>query len=203
MADPFGSPAEHPAPSDPPPSASPLTAAQLSRLLQRVARQDRPAFARLYEATAPKLLGTVLRILNQRGWAEDVVQDAYVKIWQNADQFDARKASPITWMVAIARNGAIDELRKRPPGAAAPEDELERMASSTPDGHAQMEQDQAMNRLHRCLDELPESRREMVRLAYLNGWSRADLARHFEQPLNTVKTWLHRALKQLKGCLVP
>ncbi|WP_136066563.1 sigma-70 family RNA polymerase sigma factor [Modicisalibacter radicis] len=203
MADPFGTSAEHPAPPDPPPTTSPLTAAQLGRLLQRVARQDRSAFARLYEATAPKLLGTALRILHQRGWAEDVVQEAYVKIWQKAGHFDARKASPITWMVTIVRNGAIDELRKQPPGTATGEDALERTASSTPDGHAQLEHDQSVSRLHRCLDELPEARRDMVRLAYLNGWSRADLATHFEQPVNTVKTWLHRALKQLKGCLAP
>ncbi|OZB03667.1 MAG: hypothetical protein B7X58_15360, partial [Marinobacter sp. 34-60-7] len=74
--------------------------------LHRVARKDRQAFIELYLATAPKLLGTVLRIVKERGRADDVLQDTFVKIWQRADQFDENKASPITWMVSIARNGA-------------------------------------------------------------------------------------------------
>ena len=176
---------------------------QLSQLLKGVAAKDRAAFATLYEATAPKLLGTITRILNNRGWAEEVVHDTYIKIWRKADQFDASKASAITWMVTIARNGAIDKLRKQPASRKAPEDELEQLASKVPNAQSQVESQQTVNQLNLCLEELEKDRRDMVRLAYLNGWSRADLATHFDQPVNTVKTWLHRALKQLKGCLTP
>ncbi|MDT8893244.1 sigma-70 family RNA polymerase sigma factor [Halomonas sp. I1] len=174
---------------------------RLNGLLQRVALKDREAFAQLYAATSSKLYGTVLRILRHRGWTDDVVQDAYVRIWQKAGQFDAAKASSITWMVTIARNGAIDELRRHPARRVEREEALDDVASVEPTAQARLETEQDARRLHACLDELEKGRRDMVRLAYLDGWSRADLATHFDQPVNTVKTWLHRALKQLKGCL--
>lgn len=203
MPEPFSSSTTHRAGSGPDSPPRPASAAELSYLLQRVATRDRSAFAKVYEATAPKLLGTVLRILNNRGWAEEVVHDAYIKIWQKAKQFDADKASPITWMVTIARNSAIDELRKQPTGRKAAEEELEQIPGNEPNAQSQMEDRQTENRLKLCLEELEKDRRDMVRMAYLNGWSRADLATHFDQPVNTIKTWLHRALKQLKGCLSP
>lgn len=188
-------------PPDPGTPSSPPSTAHISDLLHLVACEDRAAFAELYQTTAPKLLGTVLRILNQKSWAEDVIQDVYVKIWHKAEQFDATKASPITWMVTIARNNAIDALRKHPASQRATQDELDLIASADPDAQSQMENEQASRQLHNCLDELEEDRREMVRLAYLNGWSRANLASYFDQPVNTIKTGLHRALKQLKRCL--
>lgn len=188
-------------------SAPTADIARLNDLLQRVAHKDRDAFALLYAATSAKLFGTVLRILsnkglqNHRGLAEDIVQEAYVNIWQKAAQFDARKASPITWLVTIARHGAIDQLRRQPASQPEGDDILNQTSSSDPDAQAHLEHQQDAQRLYQCLDELERDRREMVRLAYLDGWSRADLATQFNQPVNTIKTWLHRALKQLKGCL--
>ena len=171
--------------------------------LHRIARKDRQAFVELYQATAPKLLGTVLRIVKDRARADDVLQDTFVKIWQRADQFDEHKASPITWMVSIARNGAIDELRKHPASRESSEDDLEQLASNRSDAVDDLAERESANALTRCIDELEKDRADMVRLAYLNGWTREALAEHFDQPLNTVKTWLHRALKQLKRCLEP
>ncbi|MDF0748685.1 sigma-70 family RNA polymerase sigma factor [Marinobacter sp. 71-i] len=203
MPEPFSSSTTHRAGSGPDLPPLPASATELGHLLQRVATGDRSAFAKVYEATVPKLLGTVLRILNNRGWAEEVVHDVYIKIWQKAGQFDAGKASPITWMVTIARNSAIDELRKQPARGRAPEEELEQVLSTEPNAQSRLEDQQTVNRLNLCLEELEKDRRDMVRMAYLNGWSRVDLATHFDQPVNTIKTWLHRALKQLKGCLSP
>ena len=100
---------------------------RVARLIHRVAQKDRQAFALLYDATAPKLMGTVLRILRDREWANDVIQDSYLKIWQKAGQFQDGKSSPITWLVSIARNGAIDELRKHPAGRTTNSDELDEM----------------------------------------------------------------------------
>lgn len=179
------------------------TSSDIGKLIQRVVRRDRSAFAQLYEATAPKLLGTVMRIVRDRAWADDVIQDAYIKVWQKADQFDAAKASPIAWMASIARNSAIDELRKHPARRSMGDDEIEEIASVQPTAQAELEGEQAVNSLNSCIDELEKDRQDMVRLAYLNGWSRDELAAHFDQPVNTVKTWLHRALKQLKRCLAP
>lgn len=184
------------------PTSAPLSPTErLNDLLHRVALKERAAFAQLYEATSAKLYGTVFRILSHKGWADDVVQEAYVNIWQKAEQFDAGRASPITWMVAIARNSAIDELRKQPAARMERETVLEQTASVEPTAQDRLEHEQDAQRLYACLEELEKGRQEMVRLAYLDGWSRADLATHFGQPVNTVKTWLHRALKQLKGCL--
>ena len=174
---------------------------RVARLIHRVAQKDRQAFALLYQATAPKLLGTVLRILRDRGWADDVIQDSYLKIWQKAEQFQDGKSSPITWLVSIARNGAIDELRKHPAGRTTNSDELDEMPGRQISAQEQLEEQRAANQLNHCIDQLEKDRQDMVRLAYLNGWSREELASQFEQPVNTIKTWLHRALKQIKRCL--
>ncbi|MCM5703880.1 sigma-70 family RNA polymerase sigma factor [Larsenimonas salina] len=186
---------------EPSTSASSAGIAHICDLLDRVAKKDRQAFACLYDATSAKLYGTVLRILQDRGSADDVLQEAYVKIWQQAAVFDTTRASPITWMVAIARHLAIDELRRQPRGVRESEDVLEHAPDEGLSAQEVLHQEQNARRLHQCLNTLEENRQDMIRLAYLEGWSRADLATHFDQPVNTVKTWLHRALKQLKGCL--
>ena len=85
--------------------------AQLSAALNRVASADRAALRLVYDMTAAKLFGVCLRILNDRSEAEDVLQDVYITVWRKAATFDANRASPITWLVAIARNRAIDRVR--------------------------------------------------------------------------------------------
>ncbi|SHK67725.1 sigma-70 family RNA polymerase sigma factor [Halomonas caseinilytica] len=181
--------------------ATPSSNDRLRNLLQLVAQSDRHAFVQLYEATSAKLYGTVLRILKERSRTDDVIQDVYVTIWQNAAQFKVSRASPITWMVAIARHAAIDELRRQPRATHESEDALSQTSADEISAQERIEHEQDVQHLHACLEELEARHQNMVRLAYLDGWSRADLAAYFEQPVNTVKTWLHRALKQLKGCL--
>lgn len=184
-----------------PPDSYELTTTDVSRLIHLVAKQDRAAFAQLYQATAPKLLGVVLRILRERAWADDVIQDAFLNIWQKAEQFDAAKSSPITWLVSVARHRAIDELRKHPAGRTTTGEELDEVASGQAPVQDQLEDRQAVKHLNRCIDQLEQDRQTMVRLAYLNGWSRDELASQYGQPLNTVKTWLRRALQDIKRCL--
>ncbi|MBK1852560.1 sigma-70 family RNA polymerase sigma factor [Marinobacter sp. 1-4A] len=182
-------------------AAQATTADDVSALIGRVAMQDRVAFANLYTATAPKLLGVVLRILKERSWADDVIQEAYLKVWQRAGQFDSGKASPITWLVSIARNKAIDELRKHPAGRTSTDDAMDERVARQPTAQDQMEDQQEVSKLNRCIDELAKERQDIVRLAYLGGWSREELASQYEQPVNTMKTWLRRALQDIKGCL--
>ena len=179
----------------------PASSAELVRLLERVGKGDRVAFAELYTATAMKLFGIVSRILRRRELAEEVLQEVYLRIWQHAADFDLAKASPITWMATIARNRALDQVRKRdldyvPAGA----DVLEipdpgKLASD------QVELSEDLRRLDHCLGELDPERRDAIRLAYLHGFSRKELAQQFNIPLGTIKTWLYRGLKQLKDCL--
>ncbi len=173
----------------------------LDDLMARVARGDRVAFAALYEAVSAKLFGIILRILRRRDVAEDVLQDVFVKIWQKAADFDAARASPVTWMATIARNSALDVARRRT--HVAIDDAPEALEVSDPGlpALAQLEQGEELGRLQRCLDGLEPERRQMVRLAYLDGFSREELAQRFGHPTGTIKTWLHRSLKQLKDCL--
>jgi len=177
------------------------TAVDLADLLARVAARDREAFAAVYKATSAKLWGVVVRILPRRDIAEDVLQDVYVRIWERAVSFDPAKASPITWMATIARNRAIDEVRRKSPVSIedTPESlEVEQDAPSPLD-NTQMSED--LRRLQQCLQGLDPEHREIVLLAYYNGLSRDELAKRFSHPVATIKTWLHRSLAQLRKCL--
>jgi RNA polymerase sigma-70 factor (ECF subfamily) len=177
------------------------TAVDLADLLARVAARDREAFAAVYKATSAKLWGVVVRILPRRDIAEDVLQDVYVRIWERAVSFDPAKASPITWMATIARNRAIDEVRRKSTVSIedTPESlEVEQDAPSPLD-NTQMSED--LRRLQQCLQGLDPERREIVLLAYYNGLSRDELAKRFSHPVATIKTWLHRSLAQLRKCL--
>jgi RNA polymerase sigma-70 factor, ECF subfamily len=177
------------------------TPAQLSDLMQRVAQGDRAAFRTLYGATSAKLYGVVLRILRRRDLTDEVLQEAYVRIWNNAGSFDPQRASPITWMATIARNRALDEVRKITPVSLDQMPEALEIRDPQMLVSEQMEVTDEFKRLQRCLDGLEPQRRDIVKLAYLEGRSREDLGHMFNMPVATIKTWLHRSLKQLKTCL--
>jgi RNA polymerase sigma-70 factor (ECF subfamily) len=180
-----------------------MTAVSTSRgLLTQVAEGNETAFAELYQQTSAKLLGVALRILRSRELAEDVVQDAYVKIWSRAGDYDPALAAPLTWMAAIVRNRALDELRRRAARPAGGDDsELDNLPGEDEHPLAGLELQDDVKKLFRCLDGLEPEKKEIVKLAYLNGMSREDLAQRFSRPEGTIKTWLHRSLAQLKGCL--
>src|SRR5262249_7775394 len=178
-----------------------LTPAELVWLLAAVAKGDQAAFERLYAATRAKLYGVVLRILRRADLADEVMQDTYLKIWRNAGEFDAHLASPMTWMVAIARNRAIDLVRKKAESSIEDEPSTLDVAAETPDPLARRELTDDLRRLLACLGGLDEERRRMVLLAYYNGWSREQLAAKFDKPVNTIKTWLRRSLIDLRECL--
>lgn len=173
----------------------------LISLLQRTASQDRAAFRELYHATSAKLYGVILRILHRSDMADEVLQEVYVKIWERAADYDAARASPIAWMATIARNRAIDEARRK--RAVSIEDHPEVMNFATDEESALQLAVRAEDgrRLQECLSRLEPDRRKMVILAYCDGLSRDELAAQFGQPVNTVKTWLRRALAVVRGCL--
>lgn len=173
----------------------------LSALLQRVARQDRAAFAEVYAATSAKLYGIVLRILRRRDIADEVLQEVYVKIWERAGDFRSERASPISWMAAIARNRALDEVRRKSPVSIEDHPEVQDFPSAEETGLAAVMRGEDSKRLADCLARLEADRRQMVVLAYCEGLSRDELAAKYAQPVNTIKTWLRRSLAQLKGCL--
>lgn len=173
----------------------------LAELLLRCAAGDRGAFRTLYDSTSAKLFGTILRICRDRDLARDLLQEAYVKIWQNAERFDASRSSPITWMVSIARNRAIDEIRRVRHEITGDGDDLLEVAADFVDPLASRDQREERARLMRCLDGLDDERRQAVLLAYCHGASRESLAERLGRPVPTIKTWLRRGLAQLRGCL--
>ena len=177
------------------------TAQDIIDLLARTARQDRAAFARLYQATSAKLFGIIVRILKRPDLADEVLQEVFVKIWDRAGDFDPRVASPITWMAAIARNRALDEIRRKRPESIEDHPELLEMASADASALTNVMRAEDGRRLADCLSRLDAPRRQMVVLAYCEGLSRDELAEKYGQPTNTIKPWLRRSLAQLKGCL--
>lgn len=177
------------------------SSSELATLLGRVAQGDRAAFEALYRATSAKLYGIIVRIVVNRSVADDLLQEVYVKAWQRASDFDATRASPITWLAAIARNRAIDEVRRRKP--EEPQNDVEALEIAGDDAHpldAQARRED-LRALMACLNQLDGEKRQIVLLAYCRGLSRDDLAQRFTKPVPTIKTWLHRSLAQLKTCL--
>lgn len=175
--------------------------ASLEALMGMVARQDAEAFRSLYGETSGRLMAVALRICRDRAMAEDVLQEVYTQIWRRAGVFDPARCSVMAWMTVIARNRAIDHVRRlgRPgdAGREAAEYEIEALPSLA----AGVEQMGELRDLAACLGRLAPRQGEAVLLAYYNGLSRDDLARHFGMPENTVKTWLRRGLIALRRCM--
>ena len=178
-----------------------LTSAELVWLLAAVAKGDHAAFERLYAATRAKLYGIVLRILRRSDLANEVLQETYLKIWSSAGKFDPALASPITWMVSIARNRAIDVVRKRTEASIEEEPEVMAVAAESVDPLARREMSEQLKRLLTCLGRLEPDRQRLVLLAYYSGLSRDQLALQLERPVNTIKTQLRRALADIRECL--
>ena len=175
--------------------------ADLIELLRRVAGRDRVAFEQLYRATNAKIYGVLLGILNRRSLADEALQDVFAKIWERAGDYDSRKSSPITWMAAIARNRALDEIRR---AKAAPTSEMPEgfdAPAEVPHTLDRLEYSDQLKSLMVCLDRLEPDRRDLILLAYYRGLSRENLAGRYDRPVATIKTWLHRSLIQLRGCL--
>lgn len=177
-----------------------LTPAELVWVIAAVAMGDEGAFERLYVATRAKLYGVVLRILRRQDLAEQVIQDTYVKVWHSAGQFNPAVSSPITWLTSIARNRAIDVLRKAGEPSVDERPSAEAVTDSA-DPLARREMTEELKRLLECVGRLDADRQKLVLLAYYNGWSREQLAQNFSSPVSTVKTRLRSSLMDMRECL--
>ncbi len=172
---------------------------RLLGLLRRVADEDKSAFAQLYGLTNRKLYGVALRIVRDRSVADDLLQDAYVRIWRRARSYDPALASPIAWMVAIIRNGAIDIMRKQQ--LVTIEDGSEILALPSDDADPAYELDMSRMRAlaFAAFRNMSPDRRRMIILAYLRNENREQIARRYGIPVNTVKTHLRRALLDINA----
>lgn len=176
---------------------------ELSAALALVAGGDRMAMRLVYERSSAKLFGICLRICQDRETAADVMQDAYIKIWNRAGRFDPARASPITWLATIARNSAIDWARANRV-AAVELDEAAEIADEAPLATDLIEQAQGEARIHHCLDALGSQSAQSaqaIRRAFFDGLTYAELAERMAVPLGTMKSWIRRGLLQLKECL--
>ena len=171
---------------------------EFNKLIEQVAAGDQAAFRTLYQKTTSRFFAIAILIVRDRDLASDVLQECYLKIWKRAGQFDARKGTPNTWLASIVRNHALDEVRKRkrqPPTVDVHDLEI---ATSDVDQLSHMVFKDEVARLKKRLQGLEPERRQIFYLAYFGGMSRKELGHRFQRPEGTIKTWLHRSVKQLR-----
>lgn len=181
--------------------SSPAERDELNQLLQQAGRNDQKAFAELYKRTSSKLFGVCLRMLRDRGEAEEVLQETYTTVWRRAGSFDASRASAITWLVTLSRNKAIDRLRQHREELLDDPSKLDETVDEQPTPAAGAETSQEYQRLQHCLDELEPQQQSSVREAFFTGATYNELATRCKVPLGTMKSWIRRSLMQLRTCL--
>lgn len=175
---------------------------RLIALLRLCAAEDRRAFDSLYHSVAPKLYGVALRILGRDSWAEEALQDAFVNIWRHAGRYDPALGRPMTWMINIVRNRALDIRRS----ATYRTDEVEWSADadrrlSRDNPLTQTETNRDLARVMHCMSELTEPQRRCILLLYHRGYTAAEAAVRLKRPVGTVKTWVRRGLIAIRDCL--
>ena len=174
---------------------------KLVSALRQVSEGSRPALAEVYRRTSAKLFGICVRILGEAGEAEEALQEVYFSVWRKAGTFDPAKASPITWLAAMARNRAIDRRRALGARKSTTLDE----AMDVPDGSVgaleQLEAAEEGGRIALCLGELEERQNQAIRATFYDGLSYSELANHWAVPLGTMKSWIRRGLLRLRDCL--
>jgi RNA polymerase sigma-70 factor, ECF subfamily len=185
-----------------------MTAADdLNALMARVALHDRTAFERVYRATSAHLLGVAFRILNSRERAEEVLQEAFVNVWHGARGYNSNVATPMTWLINIVRNKAIDTLRsgageRRSTGALDDEEHaLEVGADAALEPQQMLDASLIRAHIDACMAALSAQQRQALSLAYYKGLVHSEIAEQMGAPLGTAKAWVRRGLDKLKECL--
>jgi RNA polymerase sigma-70 factor (ECF subfamily) len=174
-------------------------------LLHAVARGDEAALARLYDAYRVILFGLLVRILNSREEAEDILQEVFVQVWRRAKDFDEKRGRPFTWLVTLARSRAIDRLRqlgarqRLAMGAAQEQENTESFSDALTDSVRAEQQAE----VRRALAELPEEQRTALLLAYFDGLTQSEIATKLNAPLGTVKTRMRSGMIKLRALLGP
>jgi RNA polymerase sigma-70 factor (ECF subfamily) len=177
----------------------------LPYLLSRIALRDQMAFERLYHATCTHLLGVAFRILSDRDHAEEVLQEAFMNVWHNAGSYNASLATPMTWLINIVRNKAIDALRSGKTERACTvelgEEALHVAADAALEPQRWLEDSLAKKKIDACMGELSALQRQALALAYYRGMVHSHIAEAMNVPLGTAKAWVRRGLDKLKSCL--
>ncbi len=176
--------------------------AELADLLRRSARGDEAAFAALYDATAARLFGLVLRIVRDHAMSEEVTQEVYLDVWRQSARFDAERGSAMSWMMTIAHRTAVDRVRASE--ASRRRDDAHAVTSRDVEFDTTAESAQASleaQRVRRALTTLTDAQRSAVELAYLGGYTHSEVARLLDLPLGTAKTRIRDGLIRLRDTL--
>jgi RNA polymerase sigma factor (sigma-70 family) len=168
--------------------------------------ESEAALRELYDLTSSRLYGVALRVVSNREWAEDVLQEAYLNIWRIAGDYRAALSPPLAWMGVIVRSRALDFRRRRASERADAGLELDAaisdsVAGDSPDPLDTSQASEQAWALHECLRKLEARQREVLSLAYLRDLSHSELAQQLKVPLGSVKTWIRRGIEQLRGCM--
>ncbi|ALS34969.1 sigma-70 family RNA polymerase sigma factor [Pseudoalteromonas sp. K222D] len=164
-------------------------------LLCSTAQGDKHAFANLYQQTSGKLFAITLNMLTNRAHAEEVLQEAFIKIWHNASEYNSSKGTVISWMISIVRYRSLDALRYN-------KVRKEQSLADDDINEHDIEVSYAENtKLVSCIEQLEPQQKQAIHLAYYKGLSHSELVDHIDTPLGTVKSWIRRGLVQLQRCL--
>ncbi|AGU48560.1 putative RNA polymerase sigma factor, sigma-70 family [Variovorax paradoxus B4] len=185
---------------------APSPDAELISLIDRIGRRDEVALRLLYDRTAPRLMGLAMRVVRQREWAEDVLQESFMTVWRAAGDYRGTLSPPLAWLGLIVRSRSLDLLRRRTADRAQLTQEFDELMAETIESDAPSPADTADASeqawaLHQCLSQLEARQREVVSLAYLRELSHGELAEQLKLPLGTVKTWIRRGLEKLRLCM--
>lgn len=180
---------------------------ELPGLLAAIAGGDQRAFARLYALCSPHLYALLNRMLRRRDWAEEALQDCFLKVWQKSETYSPERGAPMTWLMTIARYRALDLIRMKRPEVSESDFEEAPVSIeadySTDDPARRAAEREGLSMLGRCMEGLDPDQRQSVLLAYYEGYTHSELAKKFKAPLGTVKSWLRRGLQKLQECLGP
>jgi len=173
-----------------------LDATLVNRLLQK----DVTAFEQLYDRHSRAVYGLVLRILQQAGTAEEVVQDVFLQLWRNAAQYDSSRGPLVPWLFTLARNRALDTLRLKSERQRRREDQTEEFPSvvSAPEYEKQLDEKRRAEKVRALMASLNPQQKKAIELAYFEGLSHSEIAASLKEPLGTVKSWIRNGLLRLK-----
>lgn len=169
-------------------------------LIAQLRAKSKEAFSSLYENYSAALYGTVFRIVNDEGVAEEVLQDAFLKIWDKIDFYDSAKGRLFTWMVNISRNLAIDKLRSKEIKKAGKTDALENYVTNVEQSNQSYQHVDGIG-LKEAMRSMRDEERFILEMAYFRGYTQSEIAEEFDIPLGTVKTRLRMGLKSLRSIL--
>lgn len=169
-------------------------------LVRSLLQKDVTAFEQLYDRHSRTVYSLVLRILQQPSTAEEVVQDVFLLLWRNADQYDPSRGPFVPWLLTLARNRALDHLRLKSERQRRREEQADELppVMAAPEFEKQLDEKRRAERVRTLMGELQPQQKRAIELAYFEGLSHTEIAEKLQEPLGTVKSWIRNGLLRLK-----